>query len=80
LMPVSALEKYSFEPIQCCLLLWGPDMKRRDKAAGKAVKVRRRKTLTLKRHNAPKVARRRISAPKLTRRHLRGSRERFDRG
>jgi two-component system NtrC family sensor kinase len=31
----------------------------RDKAAGKAVKARRRKTLTLKRRNAPKAVRRR---------------------
>jgi two-component system, NtrC family, sensor kinase len=34
-------------------------MKQRDKAGGKAVKARRRNTLTLKRRNAPKVVRRR---------------------
>jgi signal transduction histidine kinase len=34
-------------------------MRRRDEAGGKAVKARRGKTLTLKRRNAPKVARRR---------------------
>ena len=34
-------------------------MKRRDKAGGKAVKARRRKTLTPKRRNAPKALRRR---------------------
>jgi hypothetical protein len=34
-------------------------MRRRDEAGRKAVKARRGKTLTLKRRNAPKVARRR---------------------
>src|ERR1035437_1079021 len=34
-------------------------MKQRDKAGGKAVKARRRNTLTLKRRNAPKAVRRR---------------------
>jgi two-component system NtrC family sensor kinase len=36
-------------------------MKRREKAGGKAAKARRRKTLTLKRRNAPKAERRRSS-------------------
>jgi len=34
-------------------------MRRRDEAGGTAVKARRGKTLTLKRRNAPRVARRR---------------------
>jgi GAF domain-containing protein len=38
-------------------------MQRRDKAAGKAVKARRRKTLTPKRRNAPKAVRRGRSSP-----------------
>jgi transcriptional regulator with GAF, ATPase, and Fis domain len=38
-------------------------MKQRDKAGGKPVKARRRKTVTLKRRSAPKAVRRRSSSP-----------------
>src|ERR1019366_1637936 len=30
LMPLSALSKYTFKPIRCCLLSLGADMKRRE--------------------------------------------------
>ena len=42
-------------------------MRRRSRAGGEPVKTRRRKTVTPKRRNAPKVARRRNSAAGLTR-------------
>ena len=45
----------------CGTVSLGPSMKRREKAGGKAAKARRRKTLTLKRRNAPKAERRRSS-------------------
>ena len=38
-------------------------MRRRSRTGGEPVKARRRKTVTLKRHNAPKAARRRESSP-----------------
>ena len=49
------LSKYSPEPIGCLVLSLGAGMNRRDKPGGKALKTRRLKTL--KRRNAPKLAR-----------------------
>jgi len=56
-MPFKPLPEHRPEPIRCLVLSLGEAMRRRSRARGAPVKTRHRKTVTLRRHDAPTAAR-----------------------